>query len=320
MRLAIAMEKAMESNLITPDEVPIWVPGTPTVRNPDRGWSGLAVRGFQYSGSDVEVPAVCDFAIVAYRGGRSDMHRRVDGRWSETDVGPGDVSLLTHATDSRWVFSQNLDVLLLFLTEQQVVETCQQMCDRDITDVDIRDVLRVHDPDIYRTALLAASEAASGEAGSQLMIDSLANQLSVQLLRTYADIQFRDLGAGDGLTFGQIRQVREYVREHLDGDISLDDLAGVLALSKYHFARRFRKATGTTPHRFVIQERLDQAENLVRRGGRSFAEIARSCGFADQSHMNRYFRERFRTTPTQYRRETAPISIPTNRGTRTPGA
>lgn len=56
------------------------------------------------------------------------------------------MSLLTRAADSRWVFSQDLDVLLLFLTEQQVVKTCQQMCDRDVTDVDVRDVLRVNDP------------------------------------------------------------------------------------------------------------------------------------------------------------------------------
>ncbi|MEV4734522.1 AraC family transcriptional regulator [Saccharopolyspora sp. NPDC049426] len=293
------------SNLITPDEVPNWVPGQLTVRNPEKGWSGLSVRGYRYNGSDVEVPAVRDFVIVAYREGHTDMRRRVEGRWSSADVGPGDVSLLTRAADSRWVWSEDLDVLLVFLTEQEVVETCRQMYDRDLYDVEVQDVLQASDPGIHRTALLAAREAASGAVGSQLMIDSLSCQLAVQLLRSYAHIQFREAGAGDRLTFQQLRLVREYIREHLNEDLSLQDLAGVLALSKFHFARRFRNATGTTPHRFVFQERLERAQELMRGSGTTFAEIARVCGFADQSHMNRHFRKRFGTTPTRYRQEAA---------------
>jgi AraC family transcriptional regulator len=298
--------------LITPDEVPIWVPGQLTVRNPDQGWSGMSVRGYQYPGSDVEVPPVRDFVIVAYRQGHSDMRRQLDGRWSSEDVGPGDVSLLTRAADSRWVWSQDLDVLLVFLTEQEVTDTCRQMFDRDVADVDIQDVLKASDPAIHRTATLTAEEAARGEAGSQLMIDSLSCQLSVYLLRRYARIQFRDSSAGDSLSFQQTRLVRDYVQEHLHENISLQDLAGTLALSRFHFSRRFRNATGTTPHKFVLQQRVDYAQDLLRRTQSTLSEVARICGFADQSHMTRVFRQKLRITPAQYRRESGKsTSLPT---------
>jgi AraC family transcriptional regulator len=294
----------MVPDLITPDEVPIWVPGRLTVRNPDQGWSGLSVRGYQYKASDVEVPPVRDFVIVVYRRGNTDMRRKLDGRWTTEGVGPGDVSLLTRAADSRWVWSQDLDVVLVFLTEQEIRDTCRQMFERDVSDIDIQDVLKVNDPRIYRTAMLTAAEAAGGEAGNQLMVDSLSCQLSVYLLRRYARIRFRDTGSMDSLTFQQTRLVRSYVQEHLHENISLQDLAGVLALSRFHFSRRFRNATGTTPHKFVLERRVEHAQELLRKTRATLSDVAGSCGFSDQSHMTRVFRQRLRITPAQYRRET----------------
>lgn len=129
------------------------------------------------------------------------------------------------------------------------------------------------------------------------MIDSLAGQLSVYLLRDYVTIRFRDTGSGDSLTFQQTRLVRDYVQEHLHENISLQDLAGTLALSRFHFSRRFRNATGTTPHQFVLQQRIAHAQQLLRRSPAALSEVARSCGFADQSHMTRMFRQRLRMTP-----------------------
>ena len=297
----------MDPSLITPDQVPIWVPGRLTVRNPDQGWSGMAVRGYQYLGSDVEVPPVRDFVVVAFRRGHTDMRRKIDGRWTdEDDVGPGDVSLLTRAVDSRWAWSQNIDVVLVFLSEQEVADTCRQMFERDVSDIELQDVLKVNDPAIHRAAMLTAAEAARGEPGSQLVIDSLACQMSVHLLRRYTRIRFRDSGQGDGLSFQETRLVRDYVQEHIEENISLQDLSGVLALSRFHFSRRFRNATGTTPHQFVLQERLAHAQKLLRASPYALSEVARMSGFADQSHMTRIFRQRLRITPAQFRRECGP--------------
>lgn len=309
----------MVPDLITPDEVAIWVPGRATVRNPDQGWSGLAVRGYEYTGSDVEVPPVRDFVIVVYHRGNTDMRRKLDGRWTSESVGPGDVSLLTRAADSRWVWSQDLDVLLVFLTEEEVRDTCRQMFERDVSDVDIQDVLKVNDPAIYRTAMLTAAEAAGGEVGNQLMIDSLSCQLSVYLLRRYARIRFRDTGAGDSLSFQQTRMVRNYIQEHLHENISLPDLAGTLSLSRFHFSRRFRNATGTTPHRFVLERRVEHAQELLRKTGAPLSEVAGACGFSDQSHMTRVFRRSLRITPAQYRRETGTATLPAQSTRRRPG-
>lgn len=293
----------MGPELITPDEVPIWVPGQLTVRNPDRGWRGLSVRGFRYNGSDVKVPPVRDYTIVAYHRGRTDMRRRIDGNYSSDALGPGDVSLMTRAADSRWTWSQDIEVSLVFLGQDEVAETCQQMYDREVSDVDLRDVLKADDTAIYRTATQIASEAAQGSVGSQLMVDSLTCQMAVHLLRRHSQIKFREPGVNDSLTFQQIRLVRDYVHEHLHENILLQDLAGSVALSRFHFSRQFRNATGTTPHEFVLQQRVTLARTMLHRTRLSLREVASACGFADQSHMTRIFRTRLGITPGRYRRE-----------------
>jgi AraC family transcriptional regulator len=150
--------------------------------------------------------------------------------------------------------------------------------------------------------MLIANEAAQGgAAGSRLIVDSLSCQLSVHILRRHAHVLFRDSGRVDGLSFGQERAIREYIHEHLQENMSLDDLAGSVGLSRYHFARRFRQSTGTTPHEFVLQQRIDRAKTLLHRTNTALLDIASVCGFADQSHMTREFRKRVNVTPGRYR-------------------
>ena len=291
----------MADDLIVPDQLPMWVPGRLTVHSPEAGWDGISVRGYRYGGSDVEVPPMRDYMIVAYRRGQTSMRRRIDSGWIQERLGPGDVSLLTRAAESHWVWPEDIEVVHVYLTHDELANTCRQMYERGITDVELHDVVKADDPAIHRTAMLIANEAAQGGTGSRLIVDSLSCQLSVHILRRHAHVLFRDSGRVDGLSFGQERAIREYIHEHLQENMSLDDLAGSVGLSRYHFARRFRQSTGTTPHEFVLQQRIERAKTLLHRTNTALLDIASVCGFADQSHMTREFRKRINVTPGRYR-------------------
>ena len=291
----------MADGLIVPDQLPKWVPGHLTVHSPDVGWDGVSVRGYRYAGSDVEVPPMRDYLVVAYRRGQTPMRRRVDGEWIHETLGPGDVSLLTRAAESHWVWPADIEVVHVYLTQDELANTCRQMYERDVQDVELHDVVKADDPAIHRTALLIAHEAAQGAAGSRLMVDSLSCQLSVHILRRHADALFRESPGVNGLSFGQERTVRDYVDQHLQKSISLEDLACTVGLSRYHFARRFRQSTGTTPHEFVLRQRVERAKTLLHRTNTPLPDIACSCGVADQSHMTREFRKRVGLTPGRYR-------------------
>jgi len=82
---------------------------------------------------------------------------------------------------------------------------------------------------------------------------------------------------------------------------SLDDLANATGLSKFQTLRDFTRATGLTPHAYLIQRRIDLARAMIK-SGEALADIASSAGFADQSHLNRHFARAFGLTPGRYAR------------------
>lgn len=92
---------------------------------------------------------------------------------------------------------------------------------------------------------------------------------------------------------------KEFLSENLDKKVSLEDVAKAVGLSRYHFLRVFKRATGLPPHAFRTQQRIRRARNLMRRGV-PFADVALETGFSDQSHFTNKFRQFTGATPRQY--------------------
>ncbi|MBJ9976419.1 AraC family transcriptional regulator [Pseudomonas sp. S75] len=97
------------------------------------------------------------------------------------------------------------------------------------------------------------------------------------------------------------QRARDYLHAHLDQDIGLSDLAQACAVDRYRLTRAFKAAFGLAPHAYLIQLRLTRARHLLARG-RTPSEVAMALGFADQSHLGRWFRRAYRLTPADYRR------------------
>jgi transcriptional regulator GlxA family with amidase domain len=108
--------------------------------------------------------------------------------------------------------------------------------------------------------------------------------------------------AHGGLAAGALRRVREYVQVHLNESIDLSMLAAVAGLSMHHFAREFKQSAGVTPHHYLIQKRIERAQQILAQTDLSLAEIAYTVGFSDQGHLARHFRALLGTTPREFRR------------------
>ena len=97
-------------DLVTPDDLPKWIPGEVTVDSAPLGWQGLRVRGYRYRPLDVPIPGMRDYIIVAYKDGATTMNRRSTGEWRKEQVAPGCVSLLTQQHQSHWRSSEDIEV------------------------------------------------------------------------------------------------------------------------------------------------------------------------------------------------------------------
>jgi transcriptional regulator GlxA family with amidase domain len=116
----------------------------------------------------------------------------------------------------------------------------------------------------------------------------------------------RDIADGHGPARGGLpprafRRVREYILEHLAEDISNRALAELVGLSACYFARVFKQSAGVSPHRFVLQSRVDRVKHLLAETELPLAHVAVAAGFADQSHCTRRFRQLVGITPSRFR-------------------
>ena len=96
-------------------------------------------------------------------------------------------------------------------------------------------------------------------------------------------------------------KARSYLRQTLSANVSLEEVAAVAGYSPFHFLRIFRREVGLTPHGYQLKVRIDRALELLEAGG-PLVDVALDCGFADQSHLTRRFKQVVGVTPGEYRR------------------
>lgn len=105
----------------------------------------------------------------------------------------------------------------------------------------------------------------------------------------------------------RLMRVLDYTYDNLDGDLSLDSLAEVAALSRFHFHRVFTGVTGETLAGFVRRVRLHKAANLILAGDTALEDIAAQCGYENARSFGRMFRDAFGRTPLEFRKFARPV-------------
>jgi len=154
-------------------------------------------------------------------------------------------------------------------------------------------------------ALLAALNAARirGLPGDQLFLDSIEQALAGARIDDRAVRPPLPQIFKGGLSPSRLRKVTELVHAKIEDELTLEEMANAVNLSVAHFSQMFRKSTGQSPHRFVLQQRIERAKELLRKAEARVLDVAVACGFKTQQHFARVFRQICGTSPTQYRRE-----------------
>jgi len=115
-----------------------------------------------------------------------------------------------------------------------------------------------------------------------------------------------------GLAPARANRICEYIDSHLQENIALEVLAEIAQLSVHHFARAFRQSLGIPPHNYIVQRRVEHAQQLLRNTDLPLSEIASEAGFTDQSHLARHFRTIIGVSPglARHRFRTGPDILP----------
>jgi transcriptional regulator GlxA family with amidase domain len=134
----------------------------------------------------------------------------------------------------------------------------------------------------------------------------VAKQLILFLKRPGGQSQFSVHLETQVAEIGPIRDIHEWILEHIAGDLSIEALASRAGMSSRNFARLFKRETDMTPGDYVEATRVDVARRMLEEGNVPLKKVASLCGFADQNGLRRAFMRRINVTPVEYRQRFRP--------------
>ena len=148
------------------------------------------------------------------------------------------------------------------------------------------------------------SELASEKPGKEIVMRALAEQTLVHLLRNYSTPRLSDELelSRVGLVDRRIRRSVELMHTQLDQELTLKELAAASYLSPFHFARLFKKLTGTSPHSYLAGIRAARAQLLLAETDLSVTEVGARVGYLSGSHFTKAFRLATGATPREFRK------------------
>ncbi|HEX5403105.1 MAG TPA: AraC family transcriptional regulator [Pseudonocardiaceae bacterium] len=174
----------------------------------------------------------------------------------------------------------------------------------DGASVELAEELGSTDPLVEQLMLTLDGVVRRWEPAARTYVDHVGGLLAAHLIQRHSTRRAdrRPPEPVSGLTGSEVARVREVMVNRLAEPLPLADLAAITGLSVSQFTRRFKAATGQTPHRFLVRLRVDAACRLLRAGSPPIAEVAAMCGFSHQEHLTRVMRSQLGTTPAVLRR------------------
>lgn len=256
---------------------------------------------------EVVMPGLPEHLVMVNLGRPYRLEERLDGRVYRTSGVRGDVALVPAGTPVEFRSpspeGQKVESLAISLAPAFVRRVAEE-AEVDPDGVELIGTLGGRDPEIERIAASLLSELEDSSPFGGLYADSLANLLAVHLLRDHSSLGFRRdhrTGAGAGLPAAALRRVTDYVEENLAEGLTLAEISAVAHMSPFHFSRLFKASTGLSPHRYVVDRRVERAKSLLQKTGLPLHEVARLAGFTDQSHLAKHFRRQLGVTPRRFR-------------------
>ena len=237
--------------------------------------------------------------IVVHLKPERNSRRRMGDCLEIENVNVGDVAIVPAKVNHWQRIEAEVSEAIILTIEPQLISTSAH--ETVLSEkVELIPTFAQPDPLIQHLALNLKT-ALDSDNYARLYAESLFHALSMHLLRHYATRQFAFKEYTGGLPPYKLRQAINYINDNLDRKIKLDDVAKLIDISQYYFCHLFKESTGIAPYKYVIKQRVDKAQELIKQTKLPLTEIAFRCGFGSQSQMTQHFRRSVGVTPKVYR-------------------
>jgi AraC family transcriptional regulator len=213
----------------------------------------------------------------------------------------GTVSLINLALDPT-AYPEDMPDCFNFLIPRATFDQLADDHGADrIVELTVSPGIAANDPIVLHLGNCLKPAVERHDGANDQFVDRVTTALNIHFARVYGGMHFPRRLVTGGLAPWQLRLARNTINAHLEEELSLEKLAHECRVSVTHFAKAFARSTGISPHRWLMQRRVDVAKDLMLTTDSSLVEISLKCGFSDQSHFTRVFAEATGETPGRWR-------------------
>ena len=276
------------------------LPQTPLVASYYTGWKGLTFTHYCHPPHEtVEHCLLQHSLVITDPNSCFQLERRLDGKFKHYAHGKGRVDIIPAFLNHRTNWDREIEFSVIAICPTLLDRTARELMQRD---VELIPRLAIADLVIGQLALALKMEIQTGCLSGRLYGESLGTALAARLVQNYAVSKPSFEFKSNGLPRSQLERVINYIKANLTQDISISDLAILTSTSKSHFSRCFKRSVGIPPYQYLMQQRIERAKQLLKQQAVPISDIALECGFANQTHLTKVFRQMTGITPKAYQK------------------
>jgi AraC family transcriptional regulator len=300
------------------------LPQTPLVASYHTGWKGLTFTHYCHPPHEtLEHRLLQHSLVIADPKSCFQAERHVDGKFKHYAHGNGRVDVIPAFLSHRTNWDREVEFSVIAICPTLLVGVASPLENRTTQElmqgeIELIPQLAIDDPVIQQLALALKLEIQTGCMSGRLYGESLGTALAARLVQNYAVSKPSFEFKANTLAQSQLERVIDYMKANLTQDLSILDLATLTGMSESHFSRSFKRSVGIAPYQYLMQQRVERAKQLLEQRSLALAKpppqqkppgtgiaistIALDCGFANQTHLTKVFRQMTGMTPKAYQK------------------
>jgi AraC family transcriptional regulator len=276
------------------------VPVAPLVSSSQAEWNNIFFAYYQQPACEIPKHLLNEhtLTICSELSAPSLLECCLDNRFKRYWFNSGDIIFCPAGISKSLAWEQKNSCILLALEPRLVELVAYESIHAD--QIEFLPQFKIIDPLILQIAHALKSELESGCPSGHLYEESAAAMLAIHMLKINSSVRQLVQEYKGGLPKHKLSQIIEYIDEYLAQNIGLSELAEVVGMSQYHFARLFKQSMGITPYQYLIRQRVERAKQLLLQKKLNVADVALECGFANQGHLSYHFKRLLNITPKAF--------------------